>query len=73
MDNQLWATIMEIQQHTTKMNQELGMAQVDIAWLKYSWNELLNWIRIIGTGVSVGLLLSVWNLIVLKKNGKTPK
>jgi hypothetical protein len=71
MDNsQLWTCITEIQKHTAVMNGELGRAMADISWLKQSWWELMTWIRFIVGGVLVGILLSVWNLILIKKNGR---
>lgn len=68
--NQLWDVINKIQQSTNIMNNELGVCKADIAWLKASWWELINWIRVIGGGVVVGIVLSVWNLVVIKKNNK---
>lgn len=68
--SQLWLAIQEIQKHTSVMNSELGKTMVDVAWLKQSWWELISWIKIIATGVIVGLVLSIWNLIIAKRNGK---
>jgi hypothetical protein len=69
--SQLWTAIQEIQKSTATMNSELGRTVIDVAWLKQSFWELMSWIRIIGCGIIVGIGLNVWNLLAVKKNGKT--
>jgi len=68
--SQLWPVIQEIQLHVSTMNGELGKTMNDVMWLKASFWELMNWIRIIGCGIVVGIVLGVWNLIVVHKNGR---
>lgn len=67
--SQLWSAVQEIQQHVSTMNLELGKTMTDVMWLKASFWEFMNWMRIIGCGIVVGILLSVWNLVVTHKNG----
>ena len=68
--SQFWNVIGDIQKSVGIMNAELGACKTDIAWLKQSWWELLNWIRVIGGGVIVGIVLSVWNLVIIKRNNR---
>lgn len=71
MDNaQIWLSIQEIQKHTSIMNNELGKTMTDVAWLKASWWEMMNWIRVIGCGIIIVMGTSIWNILILKKNGK---
>ena len=70
---QLWTAIQEIQKHTSTMNTELGKTMTDVAWLKQSWWELMGWLRFITGGVLVGICLSLWNLMIAKRNGKTSR
>ena len=68
--SQLWSSIQEIQKSIGIINSELGKTMNDVAWLKASWWELLSWMRIIGGGVIIGIVLSIWNLFLIKKNGR---
>jgi len=70
MPNDFLPVLQEIQTHINIINGELGRTMIDVAWLKQSFWELMSWIRIIGCGIIVGIILSAWNLIVVKKNGK---
>ena len=68
--SELWTALQEIQKHLGIINGELGKVQTDVNWLKQSWWELLCWMRVIVGGIVVGIVLSVWNLIVVHKNGR---
>jgi len=71
MDNsQFWQAIQNIQNHINIINKEIGVCQNDIAWLKQSWWELINWLKYITGGIIVGIFLSLWNLIISKRNGR---
>lgn len=70
MPNDFLPVLQEIQTHINIINGELGRTMTNVAWLKQSFWELMSWIRIIGCGIIVGIILSAWNLIVVKKNGK---
>jgi hypothetical protein len=70
MLDQQWAVINEMQKHLSVINEELGKCQVDILWLNQSWWEMIGWLRMIVGGVIVGILLSLWNLILMHRNGK---
>ena len=67
---QLWLTIQEIQKSVVVINSELGKTMNDVMWLKASFWELMSYIRIITGGVIVGIILSIWNLFSIKKNGR---
>ena len=68
--SELWTAIQEIQKHIGIINGELGKVQTDVNWLKQSWWELLCWMRVIVGGIVVGIVLSIWNLVVVHKNGR---
>lgn len=74
--NILYEMIKHVETHVDKMNAEFGMCQTDITWLKYSFNELLTWIRILVCGITASIFGTIFNLIIslktrntLKKNG----
>ena len=44
--------------------------QIEIIWLKLTYLELMNWLRIVVGGVAVSVIATVYNSVVLHKNGK---
>ena len=70
MSNDFLSILQNIQSHINVINGELARTQTDVMWLKASFWELMSYIRIITGGVVVGIILSIWNLFLIKKNGR---
>jgi len=62
--------IQEILKHIQIINDEMGGMEIKIAILQTQMETLVYWFRIIGAGF-VGMFISqVWQILLLKKNGK---
>ena len=66
----LCETVKEIGKHVAVINDELGQAQVDIAWLKASWWALMDWMKVLSVGIFISVIGTITNIVITKRNGK---